>query len=709
MFFERVDFLSPKITLFYKYKKRHSSPIGGLLTSIMIVICSYFILKFLITLFIHNTPSVIFYRKYEKDLSKYALDSSSIVHLIWLNNNNKSSFNSIINTKAIRVILLADDNNYEADTSNLINYEHWVYDACEKNDFNDYEDLLVNDEYINDNNKNITNAICIRYYYNKTEKKYYSSNTKDFNNSFKYPYLEHGISNTNNTILSTIIEKCTNNSITNVIFGDCENEEFIHKYLSEYNSAYFQILDHQVDLNNYYSPIQSYFMGISSFLLHNNGYEVNNIKLSPLLIRSYQNIVGDDYIEKNTVIVDNTQNTLIHSYNKILLKYLFCIQNYKQIYQREYDDLFDAFSSIGGIVQFFYYVFYIINYFYNDYILILNTQNLFLTEPKNKKISRLMNFRRHTSKYEIKSRNNTIGKNCESSNILQQYYKLFSKDNSNINRANYNDQDLSSIKLSESNNNDRDIHFSFSRKIESDTKVRRSHQLDYQKLIKFRLKEDGKKNNQVRNSMFNPKNTVIISPIHRFVSHKVGNVSNNISNNISNILSSNGDFGNNEAIKFFDTFNNSNNNNNKFLNNGTLIDNRDKKNNNNNMIDNSFAENVKICHYLKNKRNTIKEKEKEKEKINSQKKSKNNGLNKTILDLSQEKYISERLTFRDYLNFRCSIKNKRTDIIIIQKFRRKLLSEEHFFKSHLFIYLLIQKIKIDKSDRSDIKELYSEL
>jgi hypothetical protein len=198
--------------------------------------------------------------------------------------------------------------------------------------------------------------------------------------------------------------------------------------------------------------------------------------------------------------------------------------------------------------------------------------------------------------------------------------------------------------------------------------------------------------------MFNPKNTVIISPIHRIVSQQGGgNVSNN---NISNLLSSNGDFGNNEDIKFFDTFNNSNNN---YLKNGTLIDNRDKKNNN--MIDNSFADNVKMCHYLKSKRNT----KKDKETNNYLKKNRTPGLQKTILDLSREKYISQKLGFIEYLNFRCSIKNKRRDIIIIQKFRKKLLSEEHFFKSHLFIFLLIQKIKIDKGDRSDIKELYSEL
>ena len=125
------------------------------------------------------------------------------------------------------------------------------------------------------------------------------------------------------------------------------------------------------------------------------------------------------------------------------------------------------------------------------------------------------------------------------------------------------------------------------------------------------------------------------------------------------------------------------------------------------MIDNSFAENVKMCHYLKYRTNTIKGKKKEKK--DKSKKDSNIKLKNTILNLSKEKYISEKLTFKDYLTFRCSLKQKRKDIMIIQKFRRKLLSEEHFFKSHLFLFLLIQKIKINKKDKSDIKELYSEL
>jgi hypothetical protein len=432
-------------------------------------------------------------------------------------------------------------------------------------------------------------------------------------------------------------------------------------------------------------------MGISSFLLHNSGYEVNTINLSPLLIRSNQNFINDDYIEKNTIIIDNTQSTIIGGEDKILLKYLFCIQNYKQIYERKYIDLFDAFSSIGGIVQFFYYVFYIINYFYNDFILILNTQNLFLNDPKNRKISKLIPFNKQTNILEQKNlkKNNTLIKKYESANILQELrrYKLVTKSHP----FNLNDGDLSSIQLSESNN-ENDSYFFFNRKkpnddIDINNKMQRRSQQLYSKTIqKMKLKDDLKKKN-FRYSMFNPKSTVIISPMHHDFTGK------NFNNLM--ILSSNGDLSNyrdhieNENCYKNDTYS-------KKI---TLIDNRDR--NYGLKKYHSFAENVKLLNFLKNKNKIMKQDY----PITNAKKRKR----KTILDYAKERYYSERLTFKEYIRFMCSIKNKRRDILIIQQFRKKLLSEEHFFKSHLFICLLIQKIKIDKDDKSDIKELYSEL
>ena len=59
-----------------------------------------------------------------------------------------------------------------------------------------------------------------------------------------------------------------------------------------------------------------------------------------------------------------------------------------------------------------------------------------------------------------------------------------------------------------------------------------------------------------------------------------------------------------------------------------------------------------------------------------------------FISAALEKYYIEKLTFKAYIIFMCS-RNKRRDILIIQQFRKKLLSEEHLFKSHLFLYLIL--------------------
>jgi hypothetical protein len=171
--------------------------------------------------------------------------------------------------------------------------------------------------------------------------------------------------------------------------------------------------------------------------------------------------------------------------------------------------------------------------------------------------------------------------------------------------------------------------------------------------------------------------------------------------NFSNLMisSSNGDLSNYKEHIEMENYHKSSNNNNVYSKNITFIDNRNR--NYNIKKNHSFAENVKMFNFLKNKNKTL--------RPDLQLHNSNKRLRKSIIDYAKEKYYSQKLTFKDYIRFMCSIKNKRRDILIIQQFRKKLLSEEHFFKSHLFICLIIQKIKIDKDDKSDIKELYSEL
>ena len=53
------------------------------------------------------------------------------------------------------------------------------------------------------------------------------------------------------------------------------------------------------------------------------------------------------------------------------------MQNNVQIYKRKYNNMFDIFSEIGGVIQFIFYFFYWINYVYNKYIIAFDVNSLF--------------------------------------------------------------------------------------------------------------------------------------------------------------------------------------------------------------------------------------------------------------------------------------------------------------------------------------------
>jgi hypothetical protein len=226
-----------------------------------------------------------------------------------------------------------------------------------------------------------------------------------------------------------------------------------------------------------------------------------------------------------------------------------------------------------------------------------------LNDPKNKKLAKLMTLNKYPNILESKNqnKNNALIKNYESNNILQElkYYKLVSK----IHKGNLNDGDLSSIQLSESNN-DKESFFYFNRKkdineVESrKRKPRRSEQINCKSILKMKLKEDYlKKKKGFRYSMFDQKRTEIILPKNKDYYH-INNINNIMRNNKENISVEKNE---NNMM----TFGNSNNFNTSSSKKITFIDNRDRQYNFKRNY--SFADNVKVFNFLQNKKNTIKE------------------------------------------------------------------------------------------------------
>ena len=369
-----IDFLSPPITLFHLERRTHTSKIGGIFVIIMFCMYMAYITYLLIHLITHSKITLIFYKKFQFEAGYYSFNSSSIFHFIQIFSPNNGGYFDKFETKYIRAYTTYIK--AEITETNLEINDHWVFDSCENNI--DNKDL---EPYIFQNIENFTNAVCIKHYYNSTEKKYYLLGEEGFN----FPHLEHGLAHRNNLYLTTIVQKCNNNSKINDLFGSCPPQEEIDNYIKKNNFLYLYFTDTQVDPNNYESPIQQYLQTITTIIGNERGYIESYIHFSPIKLKTKQGSLFEETYEDNTYGFDYDRKGYAENDKNlsILAKYYHLLQNNVHIYERRYDNIFDLLSEIGGVIQSIFYLFFWLNYIYNRYIIAYDTNSLFFRVKYN--------------------------------------------------------------------------------------------------------------------------------------------------------------------------------------------------------------------------------------------------------------------------------------------------------------------------------------
>ena len=405
----KIDFLSPPITLFHLERRTHTSKFGAFLVVLLLLISMSYTLFILYNLINHKDITSIFYKKFDFEAGYYSFNSSSAFHFIQIFSAEHGGYFGKYESKYIRAYTTYAHTNFTY--GNLDLYDHWVFDTCRKNI--DDKDL---EPYLLENIENFTNGVCIRYYYNSTERKYYSLEDKGFH----WPHLQHGISQKNNIYLTTTIQKCSNDSIMNEILGQCPSQREIDEYLLKYFAIYLYFIDTQVDPTNYTMPIQKYLQVISTSIGNKKTYAESFIYFSPLRIKTIIGSIFGKTYESNSFYFDFSRNDVANNDGEkyfTISKYYHLIQNNIQIYERRYNNLFDIFSEIGGVVEFIFYLFYWINYSYNKFIIAYDTNSLFFS-MKDEQSQRL--------EYHINSSKNQI-------NIKGSDNTIFNKKNNIIN------------------------------------------------------------------------------------------------------------------------------------------------------------------------------------------------------------------------------------------------------------------------------------
>ena len=363
MSLKSIDYISPKLTLFYYGNRRHSSCFGGILTIIAGFISSSYVFYLLYNIFMHRKKNFMFYRTYIADVEQVNYnDSTGIYHYFQLYDTNKRSF-GVYNSKYIRIIMTRAYRSYQQNENNLFNNEHWLYDNCRQGfDNKNFDQNLFNET------DNFTESACLRYYYNNTNHKYYSIEDED---NFRYPYLIHGSGHKDNLFLGTVIEKCENTSITSQILGSCGSEKEIDDYFEKYKGINLQLLSKGVDTDNYSQPIYQYFHSICESL---DIYPVpiNNLNIMPFFIEVKSGYVIPQTKKMTTYTLDfNRRESLkIQQNKKVLAVFDYWLQNSSQAIRGGYTTIYEILPNIGGVIQLTYYIFYSINFICNKYIVI---------------------------------------------------------------------------------------------------------------------------------------------------------------------------------------------------------------------------------------------------------------------------------------------------------------------------------------------------
>ena len=431
MFFNNFDFISPPITLYYNNKIRLSSPLGGLL-SILFFFSMMFILIYILVLeSFPSKSSLLIYRNFEIDQSYNYFNESGLFHFIWIYNNKSTINNNIIklnNIKKgiIRIYMTYLYDQYEYNSSNLKDKDHWVYDTC--NDYSNKDDLVYDYSF----------SSCIKYYYNSIHKRYYSIHD---NLNFKWPYIRENITDIENkACFATFVEKCSNNSILNDIFGECYSDEKINEYLSTFNNIFISFINKKIEINNKRNIIETYSHKLYDKIINKFKYfYTHELKFTPFNYEEKENIIRKR-IKYNSFMFSGERETKIYNEeNKnLLLVYVFRFKNYIEEYRKQNNYLINCFHVLGGMIFLIYFIFYILNCFINKRIEVRNFQK-FLNDKRGNIIQRHINYEKNKI-YSLKSNIYTnISNDGNDQSFKSTYFGNFIKnDISNIYNSNNN-------------------------------------------------------------------------------------------------------------------------------------------------------------------------------------------------------------------------------------------------------------------------------
>jgi len=367
MFVKKFDFLSPKITLYYKGSSSHSSELSGILSIISIIAIISLSIYFSLDLIQRKNPDSYYINRFVEDAGEFPINASSLFHYISIDNLDDGINFEHFDFRSFRIIGFNSFFSYYIENRTLENFDHWIYGLCnDENDIKEINYLLNNKEY--------NNCVCIKKYYSSSDKKYYNTSDKNF----LWPTISKGTYNPNLTLYQVIVEKCNNDSIK-LILGEkyyCKSDNEINQYFSGSKGIFFYFIDQYIDISNYKKPNKKFFYRIEN-ILSKESFTVNHLNFNPSSIKTHNGLIFDNINEEFSYVYERNDPYVysIDSSN-VYMAYSFWLKNRLVSYVRTYKRIQDIISIIGGVFEFIYFTSLSLNYFYSKFIVLFDSEIL---------------------------------------------------------------------------------------------------------------------------------------------------------------------------------------------------------------------------------------------------------------------------------------------------------------------------------------------
>ena len=639
MFIKQFDMLSPPITLNYKGESKHSSIFSAILTliaySIILAAGIYYALIFINK----ESPTAYFFNRHVDDAGIFPVNASSMFNFLQLYKTDGSPVPTDFNK--IEIIGTNVDIDSYVNDRDLSKYNHWIYGQC--NNDSDTEGI----SYLIDQDS-FTECACIRKYYDKETKQYYDSTDKNF----KWPSVQHGSSNPNVVFYGVFMKKCENTELRKKYGETCSSKEEIDKYL-EHTFLIFRIIDHYADVLDYKKPFTKYIYAISSGIFEGS-YTINHLNFNPALMQTHNGIFFDNIVEEPAYFFTLNEKITSEVGDTTLIQgFYFWMQNVQQYYEREYKRLQDILSDIGGIGSITLMIAEVINLLISNFILLLDTEQLFLNigdNYKNKDIKPNNNISKSINEMMCPPKKN----NNNNDNMLNN-----SKQSSNYERM--NKEEINIVKKSHINNNDignNKILF-----------LKKNESLGNFLKKKFKIQKENTRNIKENENYNNDNNEIIINIYSKSKENNESNKESNYNKELYDSIMLNQEqntrqFNSNNKIK------------NKWTNSEIKIFN---------------SERVNLPEDFIQKDNKKDDNNKNLEKKNSENLDNNSKSKKSDIDDKKDnnkKNIEKENKF-NWFNFLCfllSCSKSNPVMKYYEDLRVQIISEENMIKNHLYIH-----------------------